>query len=34
MKTQVVTSESVDTKLQSKVIFANKSPNQFNFYKK
>ena len=34
MNTQVVKSEVVDTKLQSIVIFSNKSPNQFNFYKK
>ena len=34
MNTQVVKSEVVDTKLQSIAIFENKSPNQFNFYKK
>ena len=32
MNTQVVKSEVVDTKLQSIVIFANNSPNQFNFW--
>ena len=34
MNTQVVKSEVVDTKLQSIVILANKTPNQFNIYKK